>query len=87
MAEGDFNSAIPSVEDLVAAIREVPEGWWWSVGTCSVSNDASIGPDVRYCDKATLTRFDDGIHADLPHPSSVADALRDCISQLRALNA
>jgi hypothetical protein len=71
------------LDGLLDALSELPKGWWWSVGTCSVSNDASIGPDVAYCDKETLIRFDDGLHADLPHPSTIADALRDCIRQAR----
>ena len=36
------------VADLAAAIREFEEklpGWWWSVGSCSVSRDATCGVD------------------------------------------
>jgi hypothetical protein len=63
------------------AVSELPGGWWFSVGVCSVSCHASIGPDVAYCDKATLIAFDEGFHADIPQPSTVAGALRDCIEQ------
>lgn len=68
-----------------AAMTLVPEGWWWSAGDCSVSSDASVGPDVAHCDKALLIAFDDGIHADLPHPSTPALAL--CAVSLRAREA
>ncbi|MDB5733197.1 MAG: hypothetical protein JWQ03_3092 [Variovorax sp.] len=74
-------TAIPCIDDLVVALSTVPEGWWWSIGTCSVSNDASIGPDVAHCDRETLIRFDDGLHADLPHPSTIAEAVRDVVAQ------
>jgi hypothetical protein len=33
--------------DLAAAIREFETalpGWWWSVGSCSLTRDASCGP-------------------------------------------
>ena len=59
----------------VAALKRVPEGWWWSIGVCSVSCDASIGPDVNHCDKATLEAFDAGFHCDLAQPSTVAGAI------------
>ena len=69
-------------EFLDAAILTVPKGWWWSAGDCSVSSDASVGPDVAYCDKDLLAKFDAGLHADLPHPSNPALAL--CSVALRA---
>ena len=60
-------------DGFAEALALVPKGWWWSVGVCSVSCDASIGPDVAYCDKETLIAFDSGFHADVPQPSTVAD--------------
>ena len=60
--------------------RELP-GWWWSVGACHVSADASIGPDHKG-PAAHLLRdkiFDDGFHNDIPQPSSCAEALNSCI--------
>lgn len=65
----------PYTADLEAAISLVPKGWWWSSGDCSVSADASMGPDVAHCDKAMLVRFDDGLHLDLPKPSWPAQAM------------
>ena len=45
--------------------REVP-GWWWSVGSCSVSRDASCGPDRNGpdADLLPLPEFDEGFHHD-----------------------
>lgn len=64
------------------AVTLVPKGWWWSVGDCSVSADASVGPDVAHCDGETLRRYDSGIHCDIPQKSSPALAL--CAAALRA---
>lgn len=72
--------------DLTAVIarveRELP-GWWWSVGSCSISAHASIGPDLAGSDKHLLEikEFDDGFHADLSRPSTIAEALTQCIDE------
>lgn len=68
-------------EDLCRAITEFRQalpGWWFTVGDCSVSADASCGPDFQREDKALLkiSLFDEGFHVDLPQPASMADALR-----------
>jgi hypothetical protein len=73
-------------ETLAQVIASVPKGWWWSVGECSVSCDATIGPDVAYCDKATLVRFDSGIMADLAQPSTPAEALRAAIATYEGIS-
>lgn len=57
------------------AVSIVPPGWWWSAGDCSVSADASVGPDVAHCSKEMLTMFDAGIHNDIPQPAKPAQAL------------
>lgn len=71
-------------DELATAIRrleaELP-GWWWSVGACHVSADASIGPD-RVGPDADLLRiesFDCGFHSDVPQPSTCGEALNRCI--------
>lgn len=75
-----------SVLDLAAAIsafrRELP-GWWFTVGECSVSADASCGPDRTGPDAHLLKQraFDNGFHADLPQPSSMAEALANVTAQ------
>lgn len=69
---------------LAAAVerleRELP-GWWWRVGACSVSADATIGPDRTGPDAALLVdvRFDEGFDSDLRQPASCAEALNRCI--------
>ena len=70
-------------DDLTDAVATVPAGWWWSGGICSVSCHASIGPDSAYIFDPLIDRFDAGFHADLAHPCTLADAVRDCVEQAR----
>lgn len=76
-------------ENITNAIRtfqhELP-GWWWSIGVCSVSADASCGPDVKGPDAGLLKhrQFDDGFHADLRQPATCAEALMDVMGQAKA---
>lgn len=69
-------------DELVKAIaefeRQLP-GWWWKIGVCSFSRDASCGPDREGPDKHLLEFyiFDDGFHADLQDETETcAEALR-----------
>ena len=76
-----------SLTDLQAAIIEFEKalpGWWYSLGICSVSRDASCGPDPNGPDAALLKirKFDSGYHCDDHHPdSTMADALRNVMAQ------
>jgi len=85
--------------DLVAAIKEfetsLPD-WWWSLGYCGVSRDASCGPLRASCgpDYSTTSNmlelrvFDDGFHYDDMSPSStVAGSLRNVMRQALAARA
>jgi hypothetical protein len=71
------------VGDLSAAVdyfnSKLP-GWWFSVGACHVSADASCAPDTAGCDADLLTLaspfFDGGFDCDLLPPATMADALR-----------
>lgn len=67
----------------ITRFREALPGWWFTVGECSVSADASCGPDRTGPDARLLSirLFDDGFHADLPQPSSMAAALADVTAQ------
>jgi len=60
--------------------RELP-GWWWRVGNCHVSADATIGPDSMGADVHLLHNriFDAGIDGDLLHPTTPAAALNRAI--------
>lgn len=53
-------------------------GWWYSVGLCSVSADASCGPDRNGSDAPLLAikQFDEGFHCDIRQPASMANSLR-----------
>jgi hypothetical protein len=74
------------VGDLPAAIAyfhsKLP-GWWFSVGACHVSADASAAADTagsdawlyRTGDREVTKWFDEGFHADLHPPATMADAL------------
>lgn len=81
-----------SSEGLEAAIetlqRELP-GWWWSLGNCHVSADATIGPDASGPDKDLLKikEFDEGIDGTLLHPATVADALLNAIELAKEAKA
>jgi hypothetical protein len=74
-----------SIDAAIAQFKATLPGWWYTIGDCSVSCDASCGPDVSGPD-ATLLRshpdvFDGGFHADLPQPSTVVSALLDVMDQ------
>ena len=75
----DWQATRPDgLEDAIAAFKADLPGWWFTVGECQVSADASCGP-TRESDAINLIpidrRFDDGFHADLPQPATMADAL------------
>lgn len=73
-------------EAIERLYQELP-GWWFSVGNCHVSADATIAPD-RTGPDADLLRFrefDEGIHGDLLHPATLADALNRAIDDAKAL--
>ena len=80
------------LRDLVHAISEFERrlpGWWFTIGYCSVSTDASCGPDRNGPDADLLEAerhlpadqrvFDDGFHCD----DSSADAT--CARSLRTV--
>lgn len=83
MMEMQPGSQVPKTdtEGLAEATQEFEQrlpGWWWSIGTCSVSRHASCGPEVTGRDAGLLDiyEFDDGFHADLTATdATVADAL------------
>ena len=71
--------------DLDAAIVEFTTalpGWWFTVGACHLSRDASCGPDRKGQHAYLLERkkFDEGFHADL-REGTIAEALRDVTQQ------
>ena len=72
------------IEDVIKTFRRELPGWWYTVGECQVSCDASCGPTRESPDIDLIQldrRFDDGFHADLDQPSTLAEALLDVMSQ------
>lgn len=84
-AEGSTRGLNEAIEKLY---RELP-GWWFSLGNCSVSADATIGPDRTGPDRHLLKfeEFDQGIDGSLHHPASLADALLRAIENAKAAKA
>src|SRR3972149_1236874 len=68
---GDLTGAIAYFESRLP-------GWWFSVGVCHVSADATVAPDRAGCDAHFLVHnfFDSGIDCDMPPPATMAKALR-----------
>lgn len=71
--------------DLSAAIKEFEvalPGWWWSVCVCSLTRDASCGPDIAGPDYKLLNlkQFDQGFHCD-DAEGTPASSLRDVMRQ------
>ena len=71
-------------DDLIAAINEfytALPGWWFTVGRCSVSCHASVGPDGNWVANPLLDLFDDGFHSDLALPTTLAEVLRSATAE------
>lgn len=71
------------LERAIVQFKAALPGWWFTVGECQVSADASCGPTresdhIKYI--ARDRRFDDGFHADLPMPATMADALHSVMA-------
>lgn len=79
-AEPCENGLIEAIQEFRAALP----GYWYSLGECEISCDASCAPTALSPDLALTgqdKRFDDGFHCDVPQPSTLADALRDVMAQ------
>lgn len=73
---------IGDLPEAIAEFRAALPGWWFSVGSCSVSRDASCGPDRAFVGEPMLTLFDSGFHCDDHEPgSTLAGSLRDVTEQ------
>lgn len=64
------------LSEAIAEFRLKLPGWWFTVGECSVSCDATVGPDFASCPEWMLIEFDEGFDCDLRQPSTLAEALR-----------
>jgi hypothetical protein len=56
-------------EQALEAFKAEFPGWWWKVGECHVSCDATISPDRYGPDEDLMAHrfFDDGFSVDLHH--------------------
>ena len=79
-----YATDIPSLGEAIATFEATLPGWWWQTGTCSISRDASCGPDRNGQDANLLflndrnagKLFDEGFHVDLDEEgATVAQAL------------
>ena len=82
-------SPATGLEQAIADFKAALPGWWFTVGECHVSADASCAPTKEAPGHLALIpldrRFDDGFHADLAQPATMAEAL--AIVQRDALDA
>ena len=72
------------LETCIQVFRQELPGWWFSIGECEVSCDASCAP-TKLSDDISLIpydkRFDEGFHVDLSQPSTLAEALDDAMTE------
>lgn len=78
-----------TLDEAIAKFRAELPGWWWTIGDCSVSADASCGPDRNGpdADLLGLRVFDDGFHCDVRQPASPIDSLLNVLEQGKAERA
>jgi hypothetical protein len=81
------------LEAAIARFKAKLPGWWFSVCECQVSADASCAPTVESEHISLIAhddRFNDGFHADLEQPATLADALatvmNDALEAIRAID-
>lgn len=76
------------IEKTIAQFRQKLPNYWYTVGECQVSCDASCGPTSCSDDVKLIPqdeRFNSGFHVDVPQPSTTSAALM--IIMLEALAA
>ena len=66
-----------TIDEAIKVLQMELPGWWWKVGECHVSCDATIAPEKGGPDDDLLTfrEFDEGFDCDLRQPSTVSEAL------------
>lgn len=69
----------PQLEDTIAAFKSEFPGWWYTLGECQVSCDATIAPTTESVDIELIREagdeFDAGFSVDLAQPSTLSEAL------------
>jgi hypothetical protein len=72
------------LEAAIAEFKAALPGWWFTVGECQMTADASCAPTTESPDIALIRldrQFNDGFHAGLPQPATMAEALADVVRQ------
>lgn len=81
----DWQKSDPdNLELSIKIFKKILPGWWFRIGECQVSSDASCGPtreSPHICLINFDDRFDSGFHADLSQPSTMAEALSTVMVQ------
>lgn len=78
------------LEQAIDAFKRHLPGWWYSLGECQVSCDASCAPTPESEDINLIPlddRFNSGFHVDLPQPSTLSDALRTVLEEAVAVRS
>lgn len=86
-----FTGDLTSLGQAITEFELTLPGWWWEVGSCSVSSTARCGPDILGPD-ADLIRYNkkafDGFDQKLTDEgSSCADALRAVMKEAQRAKA
>ena len=66
------------IENVIKRFKAELPGWWYSLGECQVSCDASCAPTSHNADLSLIPlddRFNSGFHVDVPQPSKLSSAL------------
>lgn len=76
-------------DEAIARFRAELPGWWWRIGDCHVSADASCGPHAGGPDADLLQHrlFDDGFHVDLRQPACPTESLMAVLEEAKAARA
>lgn len=80
-----------SLDAVIEQFETLLPGWWWTMGNCNVSADASCAPTGEGPDAYLIAyrnhdeRFDGGFHLDVLHPAHPADSLAHIMAE--AVNA
>lgn len=78
------------IENVIARFRRELPNWWYSLGECQVSCDASCAPTSESPDLALIPkddRFNSGFHVDVPQPSKLSSALLIVLHEALAAKA
>jgi len=72
------------IEAAIAEFKRRLPNWWYSLGECQVSCDATCAPTSRSADIDMIPldeRFNAGFQADLRQPSTLAESLRTVMNE------